>query len=151
MAEKAAKELAFALFDEDKRPSDPEVKSLGIKSKTRYNYFQEWKKAHSEQDGSTPEGTKGTPDEPKGTPSKAGVATSPVTVGRITITTENWGFTQYGAILLLDTHNKAKRDIEYGGTIGEFICDMCEFYRRILNYTELEYARAITKTKARAA
>jgi len=75
--------------------------------------------------------------------SRAGVPTAPVTVGKITITPENWGFTQYGAILVLDTYNKAKRDIDYSGTVGDFICDMCEFYRRILNYTEVEYSRAI--------
>jgi len=33
MAE-TAKELVFALFDQGRRPSDPEVKALGIKSKT---------------------------------------------------------------------------------------------------------------------
>lgn len=38
------KEKAFALFDQGKRPSDPEVKSLGLKPKTRYNYYQLWKK-----------------------------------------------------------------------------------------------------------
>ena len=44
------KEEAFRLFDEGKKPSDPEVKSLGLSTKTRYNYYQEWKK---QQDGST--------------------------------------------------------------------------------------------------
>lgn len=36
---------AFKLFDEDKRPSDPEVKALGLSAKTRYNYFQQYKKS----------------------------------------------------------------------------------------------------------
>jgi hypothetical protein len=39
------KERAYQLFDEGKRPSDPEVKALGIKPKTAYRYHQEWKKA----------------------------------------------------------------------------------------------------------
>jgi len=38
MAE-TAKELAFALFDQGKRPSDPEVEALGLKRKSTYNYF----------------------------------------------------------------------------------------------------------------
>jgi hypothetical protein len=38
------KERAFRLFDKGKRPSDPEVKALGIKSKSVYRYHQEWKK-----------------------------------------------------------------------------------------------------------
>jgi len=38
------KERAFRLFDEGKRPSDPEVKALGIKPSTAYRYYQEWKK-----------------------------------------------------------------------------------------------------------
>ena len=39
------KDKAFALFDQGKRPSDQEVKDLGLKPKTTYNYFQEWKKS----------------------------------------------------------------------------------------------------------
>lgn len=38
------KNQAFKLFAEGKKPGSPEVKSLGLASKTRYNYFQEWKK-----------------------------------------------------------------------------------------------------------
>ena len=40
----SVKEKAFHLFDEDKRPGDAEVKSLGIKPNTAYRYYQEWKK-----------------------------------------------------------------------------------------------------------
>lgn len=123
-----AKELAFALFDQGKRPSDPEVKALGIKPRSTYTYYQRWKKKTS-VNGSNH------------TTIKVG-SSSGIEVGKITITPENWGFTQYGAILVLDTYNKAKRDINYGGTIGDFICDITEFYRRILNYKEVEYDRA---------
>jgi len=42
------KERAFQLFGEDKRPSDPEVKSLGIKPNTAYRYYQEWKKTRND-------------------------------------------------------------------------------------------------------
>lgn len=35
---------AFELFSQGKRPSDNEVKSLKLKNKTLYNYYQEWKK-----------------------------------------------------------------------------------------------------------
>jgi hypothetical protein len=38
------KERVFQLFDEGKRPSDPEVKALGIKPNTAYRYYQDWKK-----------------------------------------------------------------------------------------------------------
>ena len=133
------KELVFALFDEGKRPSDPEVKALGLKSKTTYNYYQQWKKTSIEPEVTTPPEQKGSNSVKSSPPSRAGVPTTPVTVGKITITPENWGFTQYGAILVLDTYNKAKKDIDYSGTIGEFLCDICEFYRRILNYKEVEY------------
>jgi len=126
-----AKELALALFSQGKRPSDPEVKALGVKPKTTYKYYQEWKKIDT--DSSTPTTPRGT------TTPKSGTPTTPITVGKITITPENWGMTQYGAILILDTYHKTKRDINYGGTVGDFICDMCEFYRRILNYTKVEY------------
>lgn len=38
------KKQAFRLFSEGKRPSDPEVKALGLANKTLYNYFQFFKK-----------------------------------------------------------------------------------------------------------
>jgi hypothetical protein len=41
------KDRVFRLFDEGKIPSDPEVKDLGIKPKTVYRYYQEWKKARN--------------------------------------------------------------------------------------------------------
>lgn len=124
--------MAFELFDQGKRPSNPEVKALGLKPKTTYNYFQEWKK----QGGTTSELSEGSPPQ---APKVVGRA---IEVGKITITLENWGITQHGAILILDTYNKTKRDIGYGGTIGEFLCDITEFYRRILNCKEVEYIGA---------
>lgn len=42
MAE-SKKEQAFTLFDQGRRPSDPEVKELGIKADTLYRYFTYWK------------------------------------------------------------------------------------------------------------
>ena len=39
------KERALRLFDQDKRPSDPEVRALGVKPTTAYRYYQQWKKA----------------------------------------------------------------------------------------------------------
>jgi hypothetical protein len=41
------KEKAFHLFDQDKRPGDAEIKSLGIKPNTAYRYYQEWKKTQN--------------------------------------------------------------------------------------------------------
>jgi len=38
------KDEAFRLFDEGKKPSDPELKALGLSPKTRYNYYQDHKK-----------------------------------------------------------------------------------------------------------
>lgn len=126
---KVARDIAFELFGEGKRPSDEAVKALGLKSKTTYNYYQEWKK----QQGTTPEIEKGS------TPQSQKVLGKAIEVGKITITPENWGMTQYGAILILDTYNKTKKDIGYSGTVGEFLCDITEFYRRVLNYKEVEY------------
>ena len=37
------KDKAFALFTLKKVPTSPEVKALGIKASTRWNYFNEWK------------------------------------------------------------------------------------------------------------
>lgn len=47
------KAKAFALFSEGKRPSDSEVKSLGIKPESTYRYYQDWKKAHNSSKNST--------------------------------------------------------------------------------------------------
>lgn len=49
MAKAVAKEIAFALFDEGKRPIDPDVKALSLKSRSTYNYYQQWKKLHPDQ------------------------------------------------------------------------------------------------------
>lgn len=38
------KDKAFELFSQGMRPGDPAVKDLGLAAKTRYNYYQEWKK-----------------------------------------------------------------------------------------------------------
>ena len=38
------KEKAFKLFEEGKTNLDPKVKALGLKAKTRANYYYEWKK-----------------------------------------------------------------------------------------------------------
>jgi len=47
------KEQAFELFSQGKRPSDPELKALGMKNKTLYSYFQDFKKNGS---GTKPRG-----------------------------------------------------------------------------------------------
>ncbi len=41
---KSNKTKAFELFNEGKRPSDSEVKALGIKPTSAYRYYQEWKR-----------------------------------------------------------------------------------------------------------
>ena len=41
------KQRVFGLFDEGKRPSDSEVKALGIKPNTVYRYYQDWKKTRN--------------------------------------------------------------------------------------------------------
>ena len=46
---KGSKEKAFQFFDELKRPGDPELKALGIKLKSIYRYYQEWKKARNQR------------------------------------------------------------------------------------------------------
>jgi len=43
----SVKERVFGLFDEGKRPSDPEVKALGVKPNTVYRYYQDWKKTRN--------------------------------------------------------------------------------------------------------
>jgi len=38
------KDKAFTLFDEGKTSSSPDVKALGLKGTTKYNYYLEWQK-----------------------------------------------------------------------------------------------------------
>jgi len=135
---KSRMELAYEFFEQGKRPSDPEVKALGLKPKSTYDYFQRWKRQKKAMESGT---TTIPTTKPSAVPGK------PIEAGKITITPENWGMTQHGAILILDTYNKAKRDISYGGTIGEFLCDICEFYRRVLNYKEVEYKIATSEER----
>ena len=92
--------MVFVLFDEGKKPSDPDVKALDIKSKSTYSYYKQWKRLH-------PDHVSGGPSEKDSgtTIVKSGTTTAPIMVGIITITPENWGFSQYRAILVLDTYN----------------------------------------------
>ena len=39
------KDKAFALFDEGKTSSSPDVKALGLKGTTKYNYYADWQKS----------------------------------------------------------------------------------------------------------
>lgn len=41
---RSKKAKAFLLFSQGKRPSDSEVKALGIKPTSAYRYYQEWKR-----------------------------------------------------------------------------------------------------------
>lgn len=123
MAE-TAKELAFALFDQGKRPSDPEVEALGLKRKSTYNYFQGWKKLHPELNGTTTTKPDGSTTAKGGTTTrKTGTPATLITVGKITITLENWGFTEYRAILILDTYKRAQNELKYAGSRSNFLCD----------------------------
>jgi len=45
MRRDSMKKMAFRLFDQGRRPSDPEVRELGIKPNSAYRYYQQWKKA----------------------------------------------------------------------------------------------------------
>ncbi len=47
------KARAFQLFSQGRRPSDPEVQALGLKTETTYRYHQEWKRAYSNRHNST--------------------------------------------------------------------------------------------------
>ena len=44
------KEEAFQLFEQGRRPGDSEVKALALAARTRYNYFQEYKKSRGVSD-----------------------------------------------------------------------------------------------------
>lgn len=140
------KQLAFALFEQGMRPGSPEIKALQLKGRVRYTYYQKWKRAKEEagEPIPVPELAEGREEE-KGKPGKAAVAKDTVnppgfgiTVGRIIITPENWAMNQYGAVLILDTYNKAKKDIGYNGTIGDFLVDICVFYRRLIGYEKFQ-------------
>ena len=140
---KSRLQIAYELFDQGKRPSDPEIKVLGLRPKSTYDYFQRWKREKkSIERGSTTPPDISTKLGPTGKP---GGSSKGIEIGKITILPENWGMTQYGAVLILDTFNKAKKDIGYEGTVGEFLCDICSFYRRIVNYKEVEYAGGETE------
>ena len=63
------KAKAFELFSQGLRPSDKKVKDLGLKPKTTYNYFQEWKKLGGEIEspgGDDSQGKSSSPPTTKG-------------------------------------------------------------------------------------
>jgi len=52
---------------------------------------------------------------------KAGAPTTLITVGKITITLKNWGFTEYRAILILDTYKRVQNELKYAGSRSDFL------------------------------
>ena len=132
---KSAKAIAFEFFSQGKRPADLELKALGVKERSLFNYFQEFKKLNPSL-GSSGDNGDGESKDTEGDTSKDNKVSGgkPVEVGKITIAPENWRMTQYGAMLILDTYERTKKGLGYTGTVGDFLCDICEFYRRLLNY-----------------
>lgn len=63
----------------------------------------------------------------------------PVEVGALQIIPEDWRINQYGAFLILDTYNQSKRIVDYGGTVGEFLCDVCQAFRQLLKLELLPF------------
>jgi len=47
------KARAFQLFSQGRRPSDPEVRALGVKPETTYRYHQEWERTYLNNHDST--------------------------------------------------------------------------------------------------
>lgn len=62
------RDRAFELFDQGHRPSSPDCKALGLKSKSLYNYFQLWKKQNG--NGTVPDESGNAP--PHHPPQQAG-------------------------------------------------------------------------------
>ncbi len=57
----------------------------------------------------------------------------PVDIGALQILPEDWRINQYGAFLILETFNQAKRLFGYSGTLGEFICDVTQLFRKLMS------------------
>lgn len=141
---KTKKDLAFALFDLGKRPSDPEVKNLDMPDRTTYEYFEKWKRKQRDSK-SLIVANEGNGEKQKdevavvaGSAKKPVASKPPVAkqqkLGEITVVIENWTISQHGAIIILDTYRRAKIDMGYGGTVGEFLVDAISTLRRILDY-----------------
>jgi hypothetical protein len=66
-------------------------------------------------------------------------------IGEIVIAPQNWVLSPKGALLILDTYDRAKEELNYGGTITEFLCDITNIFRRWLGYNmEVQYERETT-------
>lgn len=117
-------DIAFKLFDEGKRPSDPEVKELGLKPSSTCDYFQQWKRGKGNSSTTTKE-------DSSTTVPKNG---RQIEVGKITVTPENWGVSRYGAILILDTYRRVQTDLKYTGSMDDFLCNTVQTLRRMLDY-----------------
>jgi len=63
-----------------------------------------------------------------------------VVLGSILSIPEDWRLTQHGTYLLLDTFHLTKQEINYAGSMGEFIEILCEIYRQLMRYPDLPSA-----------
>lgn len=80
----------------------------------------------------------GPPSNPPGTNVRTRTL-DPVEVGGLLIEPADWRINQYGAFLILTTHDIAKQKYGYEGTVGEFLCDACQVLRRIMGLDVMSF------------
>ncbi|MDP2734776.1 MAG: hypothetical protein Q8P12_01060 [bacterium] len=65
----------------------------------------------------------------------------PVEVGGLYIEPADWRINQYGAFLIVNTHEYAKQKYGYSGTVGDFICECVQVMRErmLLDVMSFDY------------
>jgi len=63
----------------------------------------------------------------------------PVSIGSLLIIPEDCYMSQHGWYLLHDTYKLTQQQFNYGGTMGEFLVEICQVFRDILSYPLLPF------------
>lgn len=64
---------------------------------------------------------------------------NPVEVGGLFIEPADWRINQYGGFLILSTHAHAREVFDYGGTVGDFLCDAVQILRRLMGMDVMSF------------
>lgn len=62
-----------------------------------------------------------------------------VPIGSLLIIPEDTYITQHGWFLLHDTYKLSQQQLSYGGSMGDFIVDLCQLFRELVSFPEIPF------------
>ncbi len=77
--------------------------------------------------------------EPSPRTTVRGRQVDPVSIGSVLVVPQDCYISQHGWFLIHDTYKLTQQQFSYGGTMGEFLVEICQLFRDLLSYPMLPY------------